>query len=217
MPRQSLDLTSLPLDTTLRSVVAWPSRAGGRAALRVELTDAARAGTPGVDFVDMPTFAVLPLRFRDGTISVDILARLGADAPDYARGFAGLAYRINADHNRFEAVYLRPTNGLKANPPPPRDRRAVQYFAYPDWKYERLRELHADGRYEAGADIGLDDWIRLVIHVAGRQVRVEVNGVEVLAFDDAKAEPETGAIGLFVDIGTEAYFSNLTVTTAEPV
>ena len=36
---------------------------------------------------------------------------------------------------------------------------AVQYFAYPDWKFDRLREEFPDGRYEAGADIGPDEWI----------------------------------------------------------
>lgn len=213
MPHRSFDLTALPLDTTLRSVVAWPTTVAGRKALRVELTDAAGAGTPGIDFVDRPTFAILPVRFRDGSISVDILSRLGAGAPDYARAFAGLAYRIQDGGDRFEAVYLRPMNGAKRNPPPPRDRRAIQYFAYPHWPFERLRESFPDGRFEAGAEIGPDEWITLTLHISGRQLRAEVNGVEVLSLAETKAEPETGAIGLFVDIGTEAFFSNLRVVS----
>jgi hypothetical protein len=40
------------------------------------------------------------------------------------------------------------------HPPSPRDQRAIQYFAYPDWKLDRLREQYPDGNYEAGADIG---------------------------------------------------------------
>lgn len=216
MPQLSFDLAALPLDSTLHGVVAWPSTAAGRRALRVELSDAARTGRPDIDFIDQPTFLALPIGFRDGTIRVDILSRLASGAPDYARGFAGLAYRIAAARDRFEAVYLRPLNGRKVAPPPPRDRRAVQYFAYPDWRYEQLRATAPDGRYEAGADIGPDEWTTLALHIAGQRLRVEVNGQTVLTLEETKAVPEDGAIGLFVDIGTEAYFSNLSLSPAEP-
>ena len=118
----------------------------------------------------MPTFVRLPVRLTDGVINADILARLNAHAPDYARGFAGLAYRIGDNDAQFEAIYLRPLTGLRANPPPPRDKRAVQYFAYPDWRFERLRAEYPDGRYEAGADFGPDHWITLMLDIAGRSV-----------------------------------------------
>jgi hypothetical protein len=38
---------------------------------------------------------------------------------------------------------------------------------------------------------------------------VTVNNVEILTVKETKAPPVIGDIGLFVDIGTEAYFSNL--------
>jgi hypothetical protein len=41
-----------------------------------------------------------------------------------------------------------------------------------------------------------------------------VNGVPALTIDQPKAQPRTGTIGLFVDIGTEAFFSNLTIDTS---
>jgi hypothetical protein len=178
----------------------------------VTLTDAvATSGKYGVDFVDMPTFVLLPVAIRNGTISVDILARLTAEAPDYARAFAGIAYRAVEDGDRFEAVYLRPLNGRKLNPPPPRDKRAVQYFAYPDWRFERLREEYPDGLYETGADIGPDEWIRLEVDIDETRARVRVNGIEAMSLVQTKVEPVDGTVGLFVDIGTEAYFSDLTV------
>ncbi|QCB98024.1 hypothetical protein E5206_14795 [Arthrobacter sp. PAMC25564] len=108
----------------------------------------------------------------------------------------------------MEAVYLVPLNGSKASPPPPRDQRAVQYFAYPEWKYERLREKHPDGRNESGADIGPDEGIHLKIDV-DTQVKVTIKGTEALATAHTKGKQAAGNIGLFVDIGTEAYFSNL--------
>jgi hypothetical protein len=42
---------------------------------------------------------------------------------------------------------------------PPEPRRRLQYFAYPDWKFDRPREAHPDGRYETGADIAPDEWL----------------------------------------------------------
>jgi len=160
----------------------------------------------------MPTFLIIPEWLENGTIEVDILSRLnGKGSPD-ARAFAGVAYRISDGGDRFEAVYLRPLNGWKSNPPSPREHGAVQYFAYPDWKFDRLREEFPDGRFEAGADIGPDEWMTLRIDIDGTRLTVAVNGTEALTLTETKAAPAGGSIGLFVDIGSESFFSNLKVT-----
>jgi hypothetical protein len=215
MSRRTFDLGELPDSATLHSVTATPSEAGGRRALRVELTDEVTFnGSPGVDYVDQPTFVVLPVPFTSGTIEVDVLSRLNGKGPDDARAFAGLAYRINQNADHFESIYLRPLNGLKVSPPRPRDQRAIQYFAYPDWPFDRLRTEYADGRYEAPVEIGPDEWTTLRIEVGADSVTATVNGNEVLKISEPKAPAQSGAVGLFVDIGTEAYFSNLTITPA---
>ena len=155
--RTNSSLETLPAGTRLRSVTAVPGTAGGRSALRVGLTDAiAETGTLGLDYGDQPTFVIIPAEFFTGSIEVDVLSRLAPDAPELARGFAGIAYHLTDIGDRFESVYLRPTNGAKVNPPSPRDRRAIQYFAYPEWPYNLLREVYPDGRYEAAANIGPD-------------------------------------------------------------
>ena len=106
------DLGELPEGATLRSVTAGASEAAGRRALRVELTDEVTfSGSPGVDYVDQPTFVVLPVQFTSGTIEVDVLSRLNGKGPEDARAFAGLAYRITDTADHFESVYLRPLNG----------------------------------------------------------------------------------------------------------
>ena len=102
----------------------------------------------------MPTFVRIPADFTTGTIEVDALSRLTADAPEYARAFSGIAYhatysdpaglegrRYGSSALRFEAVYVGPLNARKVLPPPPRDCRTEQYFAYPDWKFDRLQEV----------------------------------------------------------------------------
>jgi hypothetical protein len=114
----SYDLDQLPEGSTLRSVTATPAIIAGRRALRVELTEAVTyEGRPKVDYVDMPTFVILPATFINGTIQVDILSRLNGKGPANARAFAGVAYRITDGGDHFEAVYLRPLNGRKTNPP----------------------------------------------------------------------------------------------------
>lgn len=201
----------IPVGARRRSVTASVVDAAGRLALRVQLEPKVSSGTYNVDFVDMPTFVIIPSDFRDGTISVDIFSDLASDAPDYARGFAGLAYRIVDGGDSFESVYLRPMNGVRMNPPAPRNLRAVQYFAYPDWRFERLRAEYPDGRYESSADIAPSEWTNLRLEIDGVHVRTFVNEREVLVINEAKGKPVRGDIGLFVDIGTVAQFSNLVV------
>jgi hypothetical protein len=206
------DLTKLPAGLHSNSVTCQIANIAGRRALRVQLTeDIARNGKPDVHYVDMPTFAVLPVTFETGTLSVDIYSRLNATAPPYARAFAGLAYHIADDLSAFESVYLRPLNGASLNPPPPRDRRAVQYFSYPSWRYERLRETYPDGRHEAAADIVPERWTNLRIEIAATHLRAFVDGQNVLSLNELKADAVPGSVGLFVDIGTEAFFSHLRV------
>ncbi len=102
----------------------------------------------------MPTFVRISADFTTGTIVVDVMSRLTADAPEYARAFSGIAChatysdpaglegrRYGSSALRFEAVYVGPLNASKVLPPPPRDCRTEQYFAYPDWKFDRLQEV----------------------------------------------------------------------------
>lgn len=205
-------LDDLPAGASLNSVTAESVKVGDRQALRVKLTEAAASGVPGVDYVDQPTFVRIPADFENGIVEVDVLSRLADTAPDYARAFAGLAYRITEGLESFEAVYVRPLNGAKVDPPEPRAQRAVQYFAYPKWNFERLRDEYPDGRYESAADIGPDEWIHLRIVVQEGELRASVDGLQVLDLAETKGREARGGIGLFVDIGTEAFFSKLSIT-----
>jgi hypothetical protein len=207
----SYDLHALPAGSTLHRVEATPAEYKGRKAIKVEMPDAAIKAQLGID-VDMPTFVRIPVDFQNGTIKVDILSRLNGKGPPDARAFIGLSYRITDPETHFETIYLRPLNGRKKNPLSPRDKRAVQYFAYPDWKFNRLRKEYPDGHYESGADIADDEWITLRLDIDGTRVRVSVNGKDELALADAKGTPVAGGMGLWVGMGTEGYFSNLRVT-----
>lgn len=162
--------------------------------------------------VDEPTYARLKgVSFENGTIEVKVLSRLLKDAPGFARGFIGVTFRINDTDTRFESVYLRPTNGRAENQF--RRNHTVQYFSYPDFKFDRLRKEFPE-TYETYADIGLDEWITLRLEIAGRKAKLYLNDQAYPSFmvDEMRGEAGSGSIGLWVDIGTEGYFKDLKVT-----
>lgn len=130
---------------------------GGEKVLKVERDLSALPFDPDrlSETVDESTFVLIPgVAFKDGTIAVKVLSRLQPDAPDFARGFIGIAFHINSDISRFESIYIRPANGRTDDVK--RKQNATQYFAYPDFKFDRLRK-EAPGKYESPADIGLDE------------------------------------------------------------
>lgn len=163
--------------------------------------------------VDEPTFVkVTGTDFKNGTIEVNVLSRLLKNAPDFARGFIGIAFRVNESNSKFESIYIRPTNGRADNQL--RRNRSVQYFSFPDYKFERLRK-DSPGEYESYADMGLDEWIKIKIEVKGKQAKLFLNDSKqpTLIVNDLKhGDNSSGTIGLWVDIGTEGFFSELKVT-----
>ncbi len=196
----------------MSKVVAEVRDFDGRDCLWVALPpDIRKTGMPDVDYIDTENFVILPIDFSTGTLEVDIYTTLAHDAQPEDRGFSGLAYHIDDDLKNFESVYIRGTNGLKENPPAPRNARGIQYFAFPDAKFDFLRE-NFPGVYEAPANLGLNEWIKLKLEVTEDGVTSYVNGEKVLEVEGSLCKSKSGKVGLRVDIGTEAYFSDLRVT-----
>jgi hypothetical protein len=161
---------------------------------------------------DQPTFVKIKgFDFKDGTIEVSLLSRLLPNAPVLARGFIGVAFRINDSNSKFECIYIRPTNGRAGNQL--QRNHSIQYFSYPDYDFERFRK-EAPGIYESYADMGLNEWIKMKIVVKGTQASLFLNGNKQpsLIVNDLKLGSElSGAIGLWVDVGTEGFFSDLKI------
>jgi hypothetical protein len=166
-----------------------------------------------VKAVDEPTFVKIKgIGFSNGTIEVKVLSRLLKNASEFARGFIGVAFRINDSNTKFENIYLRPTNG-RANDQVRRNH-SIQYFSYPDYKFDRLRK-EAPERYESYADMELDKWITMRIEVNGAQAKLFLGNDQQpsLIVNDLKhGANATGAIALWVDVGTEGYFKDLKIT-----
>lgn len=162
--------------------------------------------------VDEPTFVKIKgIDFKNGTIEVKVLSKLLPNAPELARGFIGIAFRINDSNSKFEGTYIRPTNGRADDQL--RRNHSIQYFSFPDYKFERLRK-DAPGAYESYADMGLNEWIKLKITVTDNHAKLFINDNEQpsLIVNDLKhGANSSGTIGLWVDIGTEGFFSDLRI------
>jgi len=140
-----------------------------------------------------------------------VLSRLLEDAPDFARGFIGIAFRIDESNSKFECIYIRPTNGRAEDQL--RRNRSTQYFSYPDFKFDRLRS-ESSGIYESYADMGFNEWITIKIEVKNEKAKLYLYGQEnpVLIVNDLKHGANvSGGIGLWVDVGTEGHFTDLSI------
>ncbi|HEX6891297.1 MAG TPA: hypothetical protein VF141_11395 [Chryseolinea sp.] len=161
---------------------------------------------------DEPTFAkVKEIDFTNGTIEVMVLSRLLKGAPPTARGFIGVAFRINEANSQFECIYIRPTNGRADDQV--RRNHSIQYFSFPDYKFDRLRKESPE-KYESYADMGLNEWIKLKIEVKEEQARLFINDSKQpsLIVNDLKLwKGSSGAVGLYVDNGTDGFFSDLKI------
>jgi hypothetical protein len=162
--------------------------------------------------VDEPTFVrIKNASFTDGTIEVNVLSKLLPNASESARGFIGIAFRINDNNSKFECIYIRPTNGRADDQI--RRNHSIQYFSYPDYKFPRLRKESPE-KYESYADMGLNEWIKMKVVVKGTQAKLYLNDnpQPALIVNDLKHGADlSGGIGLFVDVGTEGYFTDLKI------
>jgi hypothetical protein len=162
--------------------------------------------------VDEPTFVrIKDTQFKNGIIEVKVLSRLLKNAPPTARGFIGLAFRIDDKNTKYESIYIRPTNGRADDQI--RRNHSVQYYAYPDFKFDKLRQISPE-KYESYADMGLNEWITMRVEVKDQEAKLFLNNGKnpVLIVKDLKLGGNTeGGIGLWVEIGTEGYFRDLKV------
>ncbi len=162
--------------------------------------------------VDEATFVrIKDFDFKDGIIEVKVLSRLLKTASPSDRGFIGVAYRINDDNTKFECIYIRPTNGRADEQV--RRNHSTQYFSFPDYKFNRLRKEKPE-MYESYADMGLNEWIKIKIVVKDKYAKLFLNDAKQpsLVVNESLSENISGALGLFVDVGTEGYFKDLKVT-----
>lgn len=148
--------------------------------------------------------------FHNGTIEVDVAGHPSAGSPQDARGFVGIAFRVQDSGAKYELIYLRPTNGraddmLRRN-------HSTQYESEPEWPWNRLRS-ESPGVYESYVDLETGAWTKYRIVVKGVRAELFVNGATqpCLIVKDLKLGDVSGPIALWIGPGTEAWFANLKV------
>ncbi len=151
--------------------------------------------------------------FRNGTIEVEVAGLPITEMDATARGFIGIVFRVQEKGARAENIYIRPTNGRADDQL--RRNHSVQYESIPDFPWHRLRK-ESPGVYESYADLEAGAWTKIKVDVAGTKARLYVNRAPqpCLIVNDLKLGESRGQVGLWAFIATDAYFSNLKITSA---
>ncbi len=229
---------SLPLDSasglTLHNIVAEPTTLGGLAGLKItadpEVVKATavkrkmmlaemqargeRPTGPG-SFEGLRTnhLAIVDgVEFSNGTIELELAGSPAPGAQGGARGFVGVAFRLNDDNEAYDCFYLRPTNGRADDQE--RRNHTAQYVSHPDWTWYRFRG-ETPSKYETYADIAPNEWIKVKITVDGEKARLYVNGVTqpTLVINDVKSGANaSGEVALWIEVSTIGRFRNLKIT-----
>jgi hypothetical protein len=151
--------------------------------------------------------------FENGTIEIKMYSQIQNPSPyPPAAGFIGLYYRIKEDDSAWESIYLRPKVG-RINNQMARNH-AVQYFSYPDFKFQTLRDKFPAGSYEGSAPVMINEWITMRLEINGETAEMFINDLKYSSFIVNKmlGKNKKGYVGLYVDIATTGYFKDLKVT-----
>ena len=174
----------------------------GKAAWRV---------TPRPGGANQETMAIVQgTDFENGTIELEMAGVPGAGASEAARGFVGIAFRVQPESKSYECFYLRPTNGRADDQV--RRNHSAQYISHPDFPWQRLRKEFPE-KYESYVDLEPAVWTKVRIVVSGTKARLYVHGADqpTLIVNDLKLGTGRGAVALWVGPGTEGHFANLRV------
>jgi hypothetical protein len=206
-----------PLESVERlrvhNVVAQPATHKGKKGLRLVVDTTRLRERAGPGQADLELLAVVGgIEFSNGVIEAEIAGTPAPGAGEGARGFVGIAFRLQPDMKTYDAFYLRPTNGRAEDQE--RRNHATQYISHPDWPWFRLRR-ETPSRYESYVDLVPDEWTRIRIEVRGDRARLYVHGQQqpALIVNDVKSGANrTGGVALWIGPGTVAHFRNLVVT-----
>ena len=211
-PPAATQVRQYPLESPdsliLHNVAAAPAPLDGRKGLRVTTSDEARRAQGQVEQLAR----IKDLEFSSGVIEVELAGAPAPDAPAGARGFVGIAFRVQPNNETYDAFYLRPTNGRADDQE--RRNHSAQYISHPAWTWSRLRQ-ETPSKYESYVDLVPGVWTKIKIDVRGNVARLFVHDSDqpTLIVNDVKTGPQAkGAVALWLDAGTIAHFRNLRVT-----
>lgn len=204
---------------TLQNVQAEAVAHEGKRGLRVTVSAADRQRILEMPAEQRATFETVALvdgsQFTNGVIEAEIAGEPAADAAEGARGFVGIAFRVQPDAKSYDAFYLRPTNARADDQV--RRNHSVQYVSHPEWPWPRLRKEFPE-RYESYVDLEAGKWTRIRIEVQGERALLYVHGQSqpTLVVTDLKSGANgKGAVALWINSSTVAHFRDLRITARD--
>src|SRR3954469_15114934 len=146
------------------------------------------------------------VKFSEGTLEIDLRG-----AGKQQASFLGVVFGV-ADAKTFEAVYFRPFRF--GDEDPAARGHAVQYVAWPEYTWEKLRK-DKPGVYEAAIQPVPDPagWFHARIEVTKQQVTVSIDGSTQPCLVVDRLGHREGDVGLWVDSMPGA-FRNLRIQPA---
>ncbi|MHA4739292.1 family 16 glycoside hydrolase [Dyadobacter sp. MSC1_007] len=166
---------------------------------------------PGAPNSEKTLALIKNVDFHNGIIEAEISGQPKADAGGGARGFVGIAFRVQADTSKMELFYIRPTNGRADDQV--RRNHSTQYVSHPGFPWPKLRKETPE-KYEAYADMVPGEWTKIKIEVKDETAKLYVNGATqpTLIVNDLKQGKDLrGSVGLWIGPGTLGHFTNLTI------
>lgn len=204
-----------PAGLRLHNVAAGPATLDSKKGLKVTISDDAQRRLASMTPQEQSAFEQLAViegvEIGNGIIEAEIAGAPAPGAPAGARGFVGIAFRLQSDMRSYDAFYLRPTNGRADDQE--RRNHSVQYISHPDWPWARLRQ-ETPSKYEAYVDLVAGAWTKVKIEVTGDKARLYLHdqAQPTLIVNDLKTGAKAkGAVALWIDSGTVAHFRNLSV------
>jgi hypothetical protein len=201
---------------TLQNVQAEPVSHEGRRGLRIAVSAADRQEMRDLPADQRAAFETVALvdgsDFTNGVIEAEIAGTPAANAEEGARGFVGIAFRVQPGAKSYDCFYLRPTNARADDQV--RRNHSVQYISHPQWPWPRLRKEFPE-RYESYVDLEAGKWTRIRIEVQGERALLYVHGQSqpTLVVNDLKSGADgRGAIALWIHSSTVAHFRDLRIT-----
>jgi hypothetical protein len=215
---EDVDLSPSASLTTHNAVVSHVEFKG-KTALKVEISEEARLelaeagilGGPG-ESKRVDHLVIVERNFHNGTIELEVSGEPALGAVGGARGFVGVAFRLQPDLKTYDTFYLRPTNGRAEDQE--RRNHSAQYISHPDWPWYRLRS-ETPSKYESYVDLQPATWTKIKIVVEGDEARLFVHDNEqpTIIVNDLKSGANgIGAIALWFEGSTIAHYSDLKIT-----
>jgi hypothetical protein len=132
------------------------------------------------------------VKFSEGTLEIDLRG-----AGKQHASFLGLVFGV-ADAKTFEAVYFRPFRFVDEDPEA--RGHAVQYVAWPEYTWEKLRK-GKPGVYEAAIQPVPDpaEWFHVRVEVTKQTVSVSIDGSTQPCLVVDRLGHREGGVGLWVD------------------